>query len=41
MSDNDVEPADLPAFIETVPYAPEELERLKSEGYLPHPSVQI
>ena len=41
MSDNDVEPSDLPAFIETVPYAPEELDRLKSEGYLPHPSVQI
>ena len=41
MSDNGLEQSDLPAFIETVPYAPEELERLQSEGYLPYPSLQI
>ncbi|MDH3644666.1 MAG: hypothetical protein OES38_21340 [Gammaproteobacteria bacterium] len=41
MTDNDVQQSDLPAFIETVPYAPEELDRLKSEGYLPYPSLQI
>lgn len=41
MNDNNVQRSDLPAFIETVPYAPEEIDRLKTEGYLPYPSVQI
>ncbi|MEM8767630.1 MAG: hypothetical protein AAGE43_09315 [Pseudomonadota bacterium] len=33
MSENDVQRDDLPAFIETVPFAPEEVERLEAEGY--------
>lgn len=41
MNENDVRPSDLPAFIEMVPYAPEEIDRLRSEGYLPHPLMQI
>jgi intracellular sulfur oxidation DsrE/DsrF family protein len=41
MNENGIQRSDLPAFIDTVPYAPEELERLKSQGYMPLPSVQI
>jgi intracellular sulfur oxidation DsrE/DsrF family protein len=41
MNANDVRQSDLPAFIDTVPYAPEEIDRLTAEGYLLHPSVQI
>ncbi|MCZ6709455.1 MAG: hypothetical protein O7B25_03745 [Gammaproteobacteria bacterium] len=41
MNANDVRQSDLPAFIDTVPYAPEEIDRLMSEGYLLHPSVKI
>ena len=41
MVNNDVQLSDLPSFIETVPYAPEELVRLRSQGYLPYPPVQI
>ena len=33
--------SDIPAFIETVPYAPEEIERLQAEGYQPLKSVDI
>ncbi|MFP6814790.1 MAG: hypothetical protein VB949_03870 [Pseudomonadales bacterium] len=33
--------SDLRAFIDTVPYALEEIDRLTSEGYPLHPSVQI
>ena len=41
MDENSVAPQDLPPFIETVPYAPEEIERLKAEGFIPYDSVRI
>ncbi len=41
MNENGVELNDIPAFIETVPYAPEEIERLKAEGYQPYDSVKL
>lgn len=41
MSENNVEAADIPAFIDTVPYAPEEIERLEAEGYVPRGDLSI
>ncbi len=41
MSENEIEADDIPAFIETVPYAPEEIERLEAAGYLPYRGVDI
>lgn len=33
MRRNDIELSDIPSFIDTVPFAPEEIRRLKREGY--------
>ena len=41
MNSNGVQREDLPAFIDTVPYAPEEIRRLEAEGYAPYDSVNI
>jgi intracellular sulfur oxidation DsrE/DsrF family protein len=41
MSDNGVAPEEIPAFIETVPYAPEEIERLEAEGFVPLGKINI
>lgn len=41
MQENGVENSDLPAFIETVPYAPEEIRRLEADGYRPYREIKI
>ncbi len=41
MQANEVAPEDIPAFIRTVRYAPEEIERLKAEGYVPFADLEI
>lgn len=41
MTGNGIEPADIPAFIETVPFAPEEIEQLEAEGYTPYGGLDI
>jgi intracellular sulfur oxidation DsrE/DsrF family protein len=41
MKDNAIGPDDIPAFIEPVRFAPEEIERLEAEGYTPYDSVRI
>jgi intracellular sulfur oxidation DsrE/DsrF family protein len=41
MSRNGIEKSDIPAFIETIPYAPEEIRRLETEGYLPYGSIDL
>ncbi len=41
MTENDVERDDLPAFIETVPFAPEEVQRLEAEGYTSAAGLRI
>ena len=41
MRANQVAPSDLPAFVKTVRYAPEEIERLETEGYLPLDDIRI
>ena len=41
MDKNDIEQSDIPAFIQPVPYAPEEIRRLEKEGYLPYRPVRI
>ena len=41
MTENGVRREDVPAFIETVPYAPEEIEKLEAAGYEPYDTVNI
>jgi intracellular sulfur oxidation DsrE/DsrF family protein len=41
MEENEVAPDDIPAFVETVPYAPEEIERLEAKGYVPAGDLRI
>lgn len=41
MKENDIRSSDIPAFIEPVPYAPEEIERLEDEGFVPYDSVKL
>ena len=41
MTDNGIERSEIPAFVEPVPYAPEEIERLQAEGYVPRDSVSL
>jgi len=41
MEENEVAADDIPAFVETVPYAPEEIERLEAEGYVPAGDLRI
>ena len=41
MQENQVAPEDLPAFVKTVRFAPEEIERLESEGYVPIGDLEI
>ena len=41
MSENGVQRDDLPAFIDTVPFAPEEVQRLEAEGYTPAAGLRI
>ncbi len=41
MRENEVAPEDLPAFVKTVPFAPEEIERLEAEGYVPVGGLEI
>ena len=41
MQANEVAPDDLPAFVKTVRFAPEEIERLESEGYVPVSDLRI
>ena len=41
MQANEVAPEDIPAFVKTVPYAPEEIERLEAEGYVPLGELKI
>ena len=41
MTKNGIEQTEIPAFVETVPFAPEEIERLESEGYLPRGSISL
>lgn len=41
MSENDVKAGDIPAFVETVPYAPEEIEKLEAEGYVSRTDLKI
>lgn len=41
MSRNNIQKSDLLPFIDTVPYAPEEIDKLKAKGYQPHRSVQM
>jgi intracellular sulfur oxidation DsrE/DsrF family protein len=41
MQENAVAPTDLPAFVKTVRYAPEEIERLEAEGYVPVGDLRI
>ena len=41
MSDNGIDAGEIPAFVETVPYAPEEIERLEAEGFVPYRGLDI
>lgn len=41
MQANEVAPDDLPAFVKTVRFAPEEIQRLESEGYVPVSDLRI
>ncbi len=41
MNENNVTPSDIPPFIETVPYAPEEIKRLQEQGFLPYDPVRL
>ena len=41
MNENDIKQSDIPPFIETVPYAPEEIERLKEQGFIPYEPVRL
>ena len=41
MQENEIAPEDIPAFVKTVPYAPEEIERLEAEGYVPLGDLEI
>ncbi len=41
MAANGIDKSDLPPFVDTVPYAPEEIRRLLDEGYLPYESVEL
>jgi intracellular sulfur oxidation DsrE/DsrF family protein len=41
MTENGIERSEIPAFVEPVPYAPEEIERLQAEGYAPRDSVNL
>jgi intracellular sulfur oxidation DsrE/DsrF family protein len=41
MEENEVAADDIPAFVETVPYAPEEIERLEAKGYVPAGDLRI
>ena len=41
MDKNGIERSEIPAFVETVPFAPEEIERLEAEGYVPYGSIRI
>ena len=41
MQENEVTPTDLPAFVKTVRYAPEEIERLEADGYVPLGDLRI
>ena len=41
MTENGVKREDVPAFIDMVPYAPEEIKRLKANGYEPYDTVNI
>ena len=41
MQANEVAPDEIPAFVKTVPYAPEEIERLEAEGYVPYADLRI
>ena len=41
MRRNGVQPMDLLPFVDTVPYAPEEIRRLQDEGASLHPSVAL
>jgi len=38
---NDIGDEDIPPFIETVPYGPGEVARLKQDGYEPAPRVRL
>jgi len=41
MNDNGIDPEDLPPFVDVIPFAPEEVERLEDQGYLPFSRVQL
>ena len=41
MSENNVKKSDVLPFIDTVPYAPEEIDQLKANGYRSYPSMQM
>ncbi len=41
MEQNGVQQSDLPAFVETVPFYGDELDRLHREGYVEHPRVPL
>jgi len=41
MNNNGVNSEDLLPYIETVPYAPEEVRKLEAEGYLPFGAVRM
>ena len=41
MQANEVAPEDLPAFVKTVRFAPEEIQRLETEGYVPVGDLNI
>ncbi len=41
MAANGIDQADLPPFVDTVPYAPEEIRRLLDEGCAPYESVAL
>ena len=41
MRKNQVKKSEIPAFIRTVPYAPEEIRKLESEGYIPREDLKI
>jgi len=41
MNDNDVSSEELLPYIDTVPYAPDEIRRLEAEGYQPFSAVKM
>ena len=41
MNKNGISRSDVPPFIDTIPFAPEEIRRLEAEGYAPYPAVQL